>query len=145
MAGLHNDRFDWARTAGDSSWDTEISTDRAMAVEGEIVRAKSAMKNDSKILLRKVSASRIPELCNSRRHIGSVVKTLRTMGSRTRNVSTKGGSCVSQPSTAKSSLILRTRPIMVLPRIRVVSASTVALRTKPFITWGRPPTQGTPA
>ena len=46
---------------GESAWGTEIITDRAMAVESEIVRARDAMKYDTKILLRRVLASHIPE------------------------------------------------------------------------------------
>ena len=61
IARITGEYLDWARAAGDSAWDTEITTDRAMAVESEIVRAKDAMKYDAMILLRRVLASHIPE------------------------------------------------------------------------------------
>ena len=61
IARITGEYLDWARPAGDSAWGAEITTDRAVAVESEIVRAKDARKRDFKILLRRVLASHIPE------------------------------------------------------------------------------------
>ena len=50
----------WARQAGSSAWDVELTTDRVITMEEEVARAKSAMESDSKVMIRKVLASSVP-------------------------------------------------------------------------------------
>ena len=50
----------WARQAGSSAWDVELTTDRVITMEEEVARAKSAMESDLKVMVRRVLASSVP-------------------------------------------------------------------------------------
>ena len=50
----------WARQAGSSVWDMELTSDRVITMEEEVARAKSAKESDSKVLIRRALASSVP-------------------------------------------------------------------------------------
>ena len=50
----------WARAAVDTAWGAELPADRAVTVEKEVRKAKTAVEKDSKFLLRKVLGARMP-------------------------------------------------------------------------------------
>ena len=50
----------WARTAGDTAWDVELTTDRVVSMEKDVAGAKSAMEKDSKVMIRQVLSSSAP-------------------------------------------------------------------------------------
>ena len=52
--------LNWARQAGDTAWDVELTTDRVDVMERHVARAKSATENDSKVMIRKVLSSSVP-------------------------------------------------------------------------------------
>ena len=60
IAHVTAQHLDWARTAGDTAWDSQITTERVITMEREVRKAQSAMRKDSKFLLRKVLGARVP-------------------------------------------------------------------------------------
>ena len=133
IAKITGEYLDWARMAGDSAWDTEITTDRAMTVESEIVRATDAMKHDSKILLRRVG---LPYSRTYATYAGTLDQWPGRSGQwdNVSEVYQQREGHGSPSPRSKSLLILQTRPIMALPRVKVDDASIAVPCIRPFIT-----------